>query len=84
MPDSETENRGGLVFLVVLSSILLVVAVVSLTLSPASATTGGTVSAFVLLAGAGYGLVASVVSLARRRGVDTGESGTAESDRAAK
>lgn len=84
MPGSETENRSGLVFVAVLSAVLLAVAVMSLTLWAGSSTAGVTVSAVVLLAGAGYGLIASIVGLARLWGVDTGDSGTPESDRAAK
>ena len=71
-------------FFVGLSSCLILVAVASLTLSPAAAAPGVTVSALVLLAGSAYGLVASIVLLARRRGVATSDSGTPASESAEK
>ena len=82
--DPETERRRALVFFVGLSACLVLIAVASLTFSPAAAAPGVTVSALVLLGGAAYGLVASIVLLARRRGTDTGESATPASDRAEK
>ena len=71
-------------FFVALSASHILVAVASLTFSPAAASPGVTVSALVLLAGATYGLVASIVLLLRGRGVETGDSATPESDRAVK
>ncbi len=84
MSDRETERRRALVFFVGLSASLILVAVASLTLSPASAAPGVMVSALILLGGAAYGLVASIVLLARGRGVATGDEPTPASDRAEK
>lgn len=70
-------------FFVGLSTCLILIALASLTFSPAAAAPGVTVSALVLLVGGGYGLVASIVLLVRR-GVATGDTATPASERAEK
>ncbi|MFP3466422.1 hypothetical protein [Leifsonia sp. SIMBA_070] len=84
MSDPETERRRALVFFGALSVALIGLAVASLTLSPGAAFPGVRVTAVILLVGAGYGLVASLVALVRRRGAEKGDSAMPESDSAAK
>ncbi|SEH55695.1 MULTISPECIES: hypothetical protein [unclassified Leifsonia] len=84
MSDSDTERSRALVFLAVMSALLCVAAIVSLTTESSWSTPGVIATAFVLLAGAGSGLVASVVALVRRRGVVADAQGAVESGCTAK
>lgn len=83
MSDSETERGRAVVFLGGMSALLCVAAVVSLTTPSSWATPGVIATAFVLLAGAGSGLVASVVALVRRGRVVAADQGDVDSDSAA-
>lgn len=84
MPDSETERGRALVFLGGMSALLCVAAIVSLTSDSSWSTPGVIATAFVLLAGAASGLVASAVALVRRRRVVAAAHGEVESGSAAK
>ncbi|MEN2739937.1 hypothetical protein ABCS02_19250 [Microbacterium sp. X-17] len=65
MSESVRERRRALVFLGVVSVLLGVVAVVSLVLPQPQANAGVTVTAYLLLIGAAYGVVASSVAFVR-------------------
>ena len=84
MPDSDTERRRALLFLAVMSALLCVAAIVSLTTDSSWSTPGVIATAFVLLAGAGSGVVAYVVALVRRRHFVAAAQGDVESGSAAK
>jgi hypothetical protein len=84
MPDNDTERGRALVFLAGMSALLCVAAIVSLTTDSSWSTPGVIATAFVLLAGAGSGLVASVVALVRRRHFVAAAQSDVESGSAAK
>jgi hypothetical protein len=67
MSESAKERRRALLFFAGLSVALVVVAVISLVAPQPVATPGVTVTAILLLLGAGYGAVASSVALMRGR-----------------